>query len=171
MNEAVLDVPQASASPPQKPLITPLNAREYQLRAAQARVHNRLARKVAESIPPLAVINEPRIALVERELARVSKMMADEKDVDSYQKLSAARARLFTEWQVLSGTPNPGSAKSRVKRSTGHSVEPLTMSDTQIAPVAPIPSNAETVTVNKTELAKMIAEAVAAALAGKTVTG
>lgn len=98
---------------PRKPFFNKQNARENQLKAVQSRMHNQIAEKVAESLKKLGLANEPRIALVERELARAAKMMSDTEDVDAYQKLSAARARLFSEWQVLSGTPNPGSSKGK----------------------------------------------------------
>lgn len=95
-----------------KCLITPQVAREYQQRAIVAREHNRIAKKVAENCVPLAVIDEPRIALVERELARVAKMMSSCEDASDYHKLANARGTLFKEWQVLSGTPNPGARKA-----------------------------------------------------------
>jgi len=170
--DAVLDPPQIESPQPSAttqriPHFNKQNAREYQRKAVEARQHNIIAEKVAKENEKLGLANQPRIALVEVELARVCKMMSDEEDANAYSKLASARKTLFNEWQVLSGTPNPGSAKSRVKRSTGHSVEPLTMS--VIEPVAnqPILSNAETVTVKLTDLQAMIDAAVAKALAGK----
>lgn len=132
MNELVesagLDAP---ASNQRKYLITPANARELQQKATQARLHNQLAKKIAEDSKARAFKDEPRIALVERELARAAKMMSETEDVDSYQKLSAARARLFSEWQVLSGTPNPGARKSSGKRQSHQMAEPLPIEPAQ----------------------------------------
>ena len=171
MNEAVLDAPSVEphgrterARLPHA--FTSETARLSSLKAVQAR-RDRIAKAKADS-ERLSVML-PRTEQLAAQLEEIEGLMRGEKDADTLQKLSAAHSRVFSAWQVLSGTPNPGSAKSRVKRSAGHSVEPLTMSDSQIAPVAPIMSNAETVTVKLTDLQAMIDAAVAKALANNAV--
>lgn len=112
--ETIVEAPEAdTANNQRKYLITPANARELQQKAVQARLHNQIAEKIAENSKAQALKDEPRLAMVERHLAKVAKLMDDSEDASEWLKLSAARANLFREWQVLSGTPNPGSAKSK----------------------------------------------------------
>jgi uncharacterized protein YdiU (UPF0061 family) len=86
------------------------NARENAAKSWQARRERKAkleaeARQGRQSTP-----QSERLAL---EIERVLAMMEKEKDADRLQKLSATHARLFNAWQVLTGTPNPGSRKVR----------------------------------------------------------
>lgn len=93
-------------------LINPQVAREYQQRATEARRHNVLAKKIAETSEARLSPNDTRVAMVERHLAKVASLMDKATDANEWLKLSAARANLFREWQVLTGTPNPGARKA-----------------------------------------------------------
>lgn len=84
------------------------NARENAAKSWQARRERKAtleaeARQGRQSTP-----QSERLAL---EIERVLAMMEKEKDADRLQKLSATHARLFNAWQVLTGTPNPGSRR------------------------------------------------------------
>jgi len=96
--------------------ITPANAREFQRRSAEAKHQNKLARALRSS--PAVVKNacEERIAEIETERARLLRLMRNTDEANDIQKLCAARATLFDEWQVLTGTPNPGSRRGRQDR-------------------------------------------------------
>lgn len=63
----------------------------------------------------------PQSVQLSKQLRQIEELMDGEKDADTLQKLSAAHARLFSAWQVLTGTPNPGSRKANGK---GRSVAP-----------------------------------------------
>lgn len=113
MNEPVLELLQTPANPPQKYFISQQNARELQQKSAEAKNRKKLADKLASDPQFVNPANTPRLARVEAELARVGELMAKTTDASDYHKLANARGTLFKEWQVLSGTPNPGSAKSK----------------------------------------------------------
>ena len=104
--------------------ITPANAREFQRRSAEAKHQNKLARALRSS--PAVVKNacDERIAESEQERARLLRLMRGTDDADAIQKLCAARARLFDEWQVLTGTPNPGSRRSKQGRPQAPTAAP-----------------------------------------------
>jgi uncharacterized protein YdiU (UPF0061 family) len=97
---------------PQPFRFTKENARENAAKSWQARRERKAkleteARQGRQSTP-----QSERLAL---EIERVLAMMEKEKDADRLQKLSATHARLFNAWQVLTGTPNPGSRRVRSK--------------------------------------------------------
>ncbi len=88
------------------------NAREFAAQSWQAR-RERKAKLEAEAVKGRqSTPQSERLAL---EIERVLAMMEKEKDADRLQKLSAAHARLFRAWQVLTETPNPGSRRVRNK--------------------------------------------------------
>ena len=74
---------------------------------------------------------------IEVERARLLEMMRKSKDADEIQKLSAAHARLFKAWQVLTGTPNPGSRRSRGQRPQAPGAAPMEAQTPQ-APAPPV---------------------------------
>jgi len=86
------------------------NAREMALRAKQARIDREKAGK--EAIQQLAKVT-PQCERISAEMDRLQGLIADTDDADTIAKLSGALERQFKMWQVLSGTPNPGSAKSK----------------------------------------------------------
>ena len=89
------------------------NAREMSARSWQAR-RERKAKLEAEAA--MGRMATPQSEMVAQEIERLLDMMSKSKDADTIQKLSSARSRLFSEWQVLTATPNPGSLKSRRHR-------------------------------------------------------
>lgn len=66
-----------------------------------------------------------RAKRIEKQMDSIERMMNESKDADELQKLSAAHARLFGAWQVLTGTQNPGVKKSSRTRQPQSSAEPL----------------------------------------------
>jgi hypothetical protein len=114
---------------------TPANARQFAEKSHLARKQRALAG--SEAIEKLAEVT-PQSEEIAEELSRLLGLMRKTSDADKLQKLSAARSRLLAEWQVLTGTPNPGSQRrsSRPNRQQsdaqpqpvvvdGHSPEPI----------------------------------------------
>jgi hypothetical protein len=87
-------------------------------RAAELQREDAEAKRIAQTTPQSATLA--------RQLDRLSEMMMETNDPDALAKLSVAHGRLFDAWQVLTGTPNPGSRKSKPARGAGHSTfEPI----------------------------------------------
>lgn len=97
--------------------ITKENAHELQQKGLVTR-RERQAKLEAEA--KLGRNATPQCERIAKQLDRIETMMDKEKDADTLQKLSAAHARLFNAWQVLTGTPNPGSrrVKSGAKQAS-----------------------------------------------------
>jgi hypothetical protein len=114
MTEAAPQIlPQtAGISGHNKGLISPQIAADYQRRAVAARLSSKKAKDFTDSLPPHIAANAPQIIRVQRQLEQVADMIDDATNADELQKLSAAHARLFNTWQVLTATPNPGSRKA-----------------------------------------------------------
>lgn len=86
------------------------NARIHAAKSWQARRERKAmleaeARRGRQSTP-----QSERLAL---QIERIEHMIDKTTDPDALQKLSATHARLFNAWQVLTGTPNPGSLRNR----------------------------------------------------------
>jgi hypothetical protein len=72
----------------------------------------------------------PRTDRLASQLIQIEELMDGETDADTLQKLSAAHARIFSAWQVLSGTPNPGARKAgRKDKPAPIQPEPLPVQD------------------------------------------
>ena len=84
---------------------------------------------------------------IEVERARLLEMMRKSKDADEIQKLSAARARLFAEWQVLTGTPNPGSRRAKQSRPQAPVAVPTEPTTPQVPPADTTRENAANQTI------------------------
>jgi uncharacterized protein YdiU (UPF0061 family) len=95
---------------PQNFRFTKENARENAAKSWQARRERKAKLEAEAKTGRNSTPQSERLAL---EIERVLTMMEREKDADRLQKLSATYARLFNAWQVLTGTPNPGSRKVR----------------------------------------------------------
>lgn len=95
---------------PQPFRFTPENAREFAARSWEARRERKRKLEAEAAKGRQSTPQSERLAL---EIERVLAMMEKEKDADKLQKLSAAHARLFKAWQVLTETPNPGSRRVR----------------------------------------------------------
>jgi hypothetical protein len=63
-----------------------------------------------------------------KQLEDLEKLMDGQEDADTLQKLSAAHARLFDAWMVLTGTPRPGVRKTQRERNARH-IAPSPISD------------------------------------------
>ena len=99
---------------PQNFRFTKENAREMAARSWEAR-RERKAKLEAEAVKGRQ--STPQSERLAQQIERVERLMADCKDPDSLQKLSAAHSRLFKIWQVLTETPNPGSRRVRGRPS------------------------------------------------------
>jgi hypothetical protein len=95
------------------------NAREMAARSSQARRDRKAKLEAEAATGRLATPQSERLA---KQIGAIEALMDGQKNADILQKLSAAHARLFTAWQVLTGTPNPGSRKAGKSRSP---VQPL----------------------------------------------
>lgn len=108
----ILEKLQDSADNQPKYFISQQNAKELQQRSLEAKRLKKLAMEAAKNAPLPIKAENPKLAIVEAELSRVAKMMSSCEDASDYHKLANARGTLFKEWQVLSGTPNPGARKA-----------------------------------------------------------
>lgn len=105
--------PLKHRNPPLEHRFTPANARMMAARANEARIkRNRAVEKLKETVARTT----PQSEQIAAEMERLLGLMRKTCDADKLQKLSAARSRLLAEWQVLTGTPNPGARKSSGKR-------------------------------------------------------
>src|ERR1700743_913386 len=96
-----------------------MSARANQVkRERKARERAELERlRAAERIP-----NQLADEVLEGRTRRLP-IMSKTSDPDELNKLSAARDKLLTEWQVLTGTPNPGSRRVKATRPASAAVE------------------------------------------------
>jgi hypothetical protein len=103
--------------------ITKENAREM---AAKAWAARRAKAKTLQEQAQAGRNATPQSERLANQIAQIELLMDGEKDADTLSKLSTAHARLFTAWQVLTGTPNPGSRRSRSQRTqASEPLEPL----------------------------------------------
>ncbi len=139
MDTQVLDTfasaPPATASEPlsdgfggSKHWITKENARELSARSWQKRKQHEKELLEAAKRDKEAT---PQSIQLAKQLAQIEYLMDGEKDPDALVKLSSAHSRLFSAWQVLTGTPNPGSRRSSKRPDRPIAVAP-------IAPEAPV---------------------------------
>jgi len=107
---------------PQPFRFTPENAREMAARSWQARQKRKAKLEAEAARGRQSTPQSERLAL---QLERVERLMDKTSNADTLQKLSAAHARLFNAWQVLTETPNPGSrrVKSRSIRPAPSVIE------------------------------------------------
>ncbi len=89
---------------------TPENARENAAKSWEAR-RERKAKLEADATK--GRLSTPQSQRLAQQIERIQAMMDKTADADELQKLSAAHARLFNAWQVLTGTPNPGSRRGK----------------------------------------------------------
>jgi hypothetical protein len=100
---------------PQPFRFTKENARENAAKSWQARRERKAKLETEAARGRQATPQSERLAL---QIERIQVMMDKSKDADELQKLSTAHARLFKAWQVLTGTPNPGSRRGKGARPT-----------------------------------------------------
>ena len=109
---------------PQKFRFTKENAREMAAKSSQARRERKAKQEADAERGRQSTPHSERVSL---HLAAIEALMEKTKDEDKLLKLSAVHSRLFFCWQVLTGTPNPGSRK--VERDNDHynspDIEPL----------------------------------------------
>jgi hypothetical protein len=98
------------------------NAREFAAKGWQARRERKTKLEAEAAKGRQATPQSERIA---RQIERLEGMMDKSKDANELQKLSAAHARLFNAWQVLTGTPNPGSRRAKSPKPAYVQVEPI----------------------------------------------
>ncbi|MEI9866388.1 MAG: hypothetical protein WDN00_17900 [Limisphaerales bacterium] len=109
---------------PQPFRFTKENARENAAKSWQARRERKTKLEAEAAQGRQSTPQSERLAL---QIERVEQMMEKTNDADTLQKLSAAHARLFNAWQVLTQTPNPGSLRPRGKKPRQYEpAEPLT---------------------------------------------
>lgn len=157
METELLEPVDNIAISPQSYRITKDTAREFARLSWEAR-----RKREAEQAEQAKAGREatPQSVRLAKLLEQHEALMDEETDADTLQKLSAAHSRIFSAWQVLSGTPNPGSAKGRAKpKAPMIQPEPIQPIAIQLAS----PAQGDMVTISRAELARMIQEAVAAA--------
>lgn len=106
------------------------NALLLQQKSLESRRANKLAREEAERQSKLYPVNFDRIARLDCQLKILEQSMRQENDPDALSKLANAHAKLFSAWQVLTSTPNPGSRRAKSERSRGI---------VDVAPIQPMP--------------------------------
>jgi hypothetical protein len=95
------------------PAINSQNAREMQQRSCEAKRRNKIAKQLAEAKTPVDARNVARLTRLERQMERLEEQMILENDPKASAFLSSAYDKIFRVWQVLTGTANPGSRKTR----------------------------------------------------------
>jgi protein subunit release factor B len=100
---------------PQPFRFTQENARENAAKSWQSRRERKAKLEAEAQQGRKSTPQSERLAL---QIERVEQMMDKTKDPDALQKLSATHARLFNAWQILTGTPNPGSSRNRGSRQS-----------------------------------------------------
>jgi uncharacterized protein YdiU (UPF0061 family) len=108
------------------------NARENAAKSWQARRQRKAKLEAEAAKGRLSTPQSERLAL---QIERIQEMMEKSKDADELQKLSAAHARLFNAWQVLTATPNPGSRRGKAPRPP----PPVVCEPLPEVPQAPMP--------------------------------
>jgi hypothetical protein len=119
---------------PQPFRFTRENARDMAARSWEAR---RKRKAKLESEAKAGRNSTPQSERLALEIERVLTMMEEEKDADRLQKLSATYARLFNSWQVLTGTPNPGSRRVKGGRNREFYSQPSAQPIDSMADVTP----------------------------------
>lgn len=115
------------------PPINSNNARELQRLAAESRRKNTLARlEAAEAAknppqPKQTNANDVQIGRIERHIARLDDLLEkdDKRTPAEWRDLTQARARLFADWQTLTGLERPGVRKVS-KRPAPTAIDPIT---------------------------------------------
>lgn len=125
-NETLMN---AESTHPLQPFrFTKENSRQMAARSWEAR-RQRKAKLEAEAAQGRQ--STPQTERLALQIERIEEMMGKTSNADALQKLSAAHARLFNAWQVLTSTPNPGSRKVKaVARTPLPLVQPLGYSPT-----------------------------------------
>lgn len=111
---------QITADFPHRHRITSEDAR---IMAAKSWENRRKAKEQADKALEYVKHSTPQSERLAKQLVQIEDLMDGETDGDALQKLSAAHARLFNAWQVLTGTPNPGSRRVKSERLRG--ISPL----------------------------------------------
>lgn len=100
----------ASIKPPAK--IFQINHENARALAFKSWENRRKKKHVLEAEASTGRLATPQSLKIAKQIGDIEDLMDGERDADVLQKLSAAHARLFSAWQVLTGTQNPGSRKA-----------------------------------------------------------
>lgn len=105
-------------SPPKKPLphaFTSANAAEMARRSNAAK-RARIAALEEDSVALRNVT--PQSERLANRLEQLERLMDGETDGNAWNKLSSSYSKIFVAWQVLTGTPNPGSRRVKSSRTS-----------------------------------------------------
>lgn len=111
---------ESPLKPPLPHAFTSANAAEMARRANAAK-RARIAALEADSVALRNVT--PQSERLANRLEQLERLMDGETDGDAWNKLSSSYAKIFSAWQVLTGTPNPGSRRVKASRPSSSSVE------------------------------------------------
>ena len=100
--------------------ITKENAREFAQRGWEARRKREFEQK---ELANRALSSTPQSTALAKQIKQLEDLMDGETDADVLAKLAGAHSKLFATWQVLTGTPNPGSRRVKGSRPSSASVE------------------------------------------------
>ena len=111
------------------------NARMMAARAWEAR-RERKAKLEAEA--EAGRKSTPQSERLAGQIRRIEGLIEGTDDAVELQRLTAAHAKLFAAWQVLTETPNPGNRKAKSTRGAFNPIQPIrpTGSDANPQPVA-----------------------------------
>jgi len=114
---------------------TPANAREMQRRSAESRARAKAAGLAAVEALRKVTPQSERLA---RQIERIERLIDETDDAVELQRLTSAHSKLFSAWQVLTETPNPGNRKAKSTRGAFNPIQPIrpTGSDANPQPVA-----------------------------------
>jgi hypothetical protein len=111
---------ELQASPRQPHRFTKENAKLFSVRGWQASREAR-AKMKADALKLRQVT--PQAERLASQVKQLEDLMDGETDADVLAKLAGAHSKLFATWQVLTGTPNPGSRRVKASRPSSASVE------------------------------------------------
>jgi hypothetical protein len=96
------------------------NARKMAARSWEARRQRKAKLEAEAQQGRQSTLQSDRLAL---QIERIEQMMEKTTDANTLMKLTTAHARLFSAWQVLTATPNPGSRRVKGQRPASMPVE------------------------------------------------
>jgi hypothetical protein len=96
------------------------NAREMALRANAAK---KARQEQLEADSEKLRMVTPQSERLSSQIMQLEKLMDGETDAKTLALLATSHSKLFATWQVLTGTPNPGSRRVKASRPSSASVE------------------------------------------------
>jgi hypothetical protein len=121
--EAIVNPLQNIAKSQLAPAFTTANARAMAARSAEARRLKRMKRENQRTEAALPNAICAQAARLWEAMENIASKMATCRSAELLVDLASAHTKIRTDWQVLTGTPNPGSRRVKASRPSLASVE------------------------------------------------